>query len=467
MNRAAIIGAGPNGLSAAIVLAKAGLHVDVYEAQSTPGGACRTMELTLPGFRHDFGSAVHPMAVGSPFFRTLPLAEHGLTWIHGDAPLAHPLDDGTAVVLQRPLDEACRSLGPDGDRWRALVGPVAEHWDEFTEDALQPPVRIPKHPLLMAHFAIAGLQSANRLVRSFRSERTRALFAGLAAHSFLPFDATLSSAIGLVLGGAAHANGWPIPQGGAQAITDALLAHLQSLGGRLHLQTQVRDLAELRGALKLCDITPRQLLAISGSTLSEAYRNKLGNFKYGPGTFKVDYALSSPVPWRAKECHRAITVHIGGSYHEIASSEDLVSRGRHPERPFVLLAQPTLFDPSRSPAGKHIGWAYCHVPNGSNIDMTGAIEAQIERFAPGFRDCVLARAVSNPARLESLDANLAGGDISSGAMGFRQFMRRPTFTPYQTSADDVYLCSASTPPGGGVHGMCGSNAARVSLRKAG
>jgi phytoene dehydrogenase-like protein len=465
---ASVIGSGPNGLSAAIVLAQQGAQVDVYEAESQPGGGARTLPLTLPGFRYDFGSAVHPLAAGSPFFTTLPLADHGLEWIHGDAPLAHPLDDGTAVILERDLHDAEIAFAEDGKLWRRLVEPIVTHWSEFTQDALGPMVRIPKHPLLMARFGLSGFQPAQMLVRGFRNPRTRALFAGLAAHSFLSFDRPLSSAVALVLGASAHALGWPIPRGGAQAITDALIGELNRLGGRLHTSRRIESLHEVSefGGITMCDITPRQLLSIAGDDLQPAYRSSLRRYRYGPAAFKIDYALSDPVPWRAQQCRRAVTVHLGGSFEEIAHSEYKTSHGRTAERPFVLVAQPTLFDTTRAPDGKHVLWAYCHVPNGSTVDMTANIEAQIERFAPGFRDCILARHVSSPATLESMDSNLVGGDINGGAISLRQFFFRPGNRNYATSLPKVYLCSASTPPGGGVHGMCGYHAARLALRRA-
>jgi len=474
MQRASVIGSGPNGLSAAIVLAKAGLRVEVFEAEAEAGGAARTLPLTLPGFLHDFGSAVHPFAAGSPFFSTLPLAEFGLEWIHGEAPLAHPLDDGTAVVLERDLDETERALGEDGKTWRQLIEPAADNWREFAEDSLGPVLRIPRHPLRMARFGLSALESAQAFARShFGSPRTRAVFAGLAGHSCLSFDRPLSAAIGLMLGITVHAVGWPIPRGGAGAIPQALAGYLNTLGGTVHTARGI-DAAGFReldrgSALVLFDTAPRQLLAIAGERLRPGYRRALKRFQHGPGAFKIDYALSEPVPWRAPECRRAITVHLGGTLEEIAASEDAVARGRVAERPFVLAAQPTIFDGSRAPKGKHVLWAYCHVPNGaifdSGCDITERIEAQIERFAPGFRDCVLARHVSPPAVLEAMDANLVGGDVSGGAMTLRQFFIRPALRGYSTGTPNLYLCSASTPPGGGVHGMCGYHAAQLALRR--
>ncbi len=472
MNRACVVGSGPNGLAAAIVLAQAGMRVEVFEAEAEAGGAARTLPLTLPGFLHDFGSAVHPFAAGSPFFSSLPLAHHGLEWIHGGAPLAHPLDDGTAVVLERNLGETERALGADGEAWRRLVEPAVNHWREFAEDALGPALRVPRHPLRMARLGLNALVSATSFARShFSSDRTRAVFAGLAAHSTLSLDRPLTAAIGLMFGITVHSCGWPIPRGGARAISNALIGYLNTLGGTVETSRRI-DAArfeELEAAtdLILFDTAPRQLLAIAGDLIPASYRRAFSRFQPGPGAFKVDFALSEPVPWRAAECRRAITVHLGGSLGEIAASEDAVAHGSVTERPFVLTAQPTLFDASRAPEGKHVLWAYCHVPNGSAVDMTERIEAQIERFAPGFRDCVLAPLVSSPATLEAMDANLIGGDIAGGALSLRQFFLRPTLRGYATGAPKLYLCSASTPPSGGVHGMCGYHAAKMALRESG
>jgi phytoene dehydrogenase-like protein len=467
-HHASVVGAGPNGLSAAIVLARAGLKVDVYEAEAQPGGGARTMELTLPGFRHDFGSAVHPLGAGSPFFSTLPLGERGLQWIHGTAPLAHPLDDGTAVTLESSLHDQETELGEDGRAWRALLEPLATHWADFAVDALGPVTRIPRRPWLMAKFGRQAMQPARMLARrTFQGERARALFAGLAAHSFLSFDEPLSSAVGLVLGAAAHVVGWPVPRGGSQAIADALIGHLGSLGGVVHTGHRIASLDSLDagGGPILCDVTPRQLLSLADDRLQKTYRKAMEEFRYGPGAFKIDYALSAPIPWRARECARSITVHLGGTLDEIARSEHAVRHGAIAEQPFVLVAQPSLFDPSRAPAGKHVAWVYCHLPNASNVDMTSRIEAQLERFAPGFQDCVLARHITSPAALERMDANLVGGDINGGELSVRQFVFRPALGNYYTGTPNLYLCSSSTPPGGGVHGMCGYHAAQMALRR--
>ena len=465
-NSACVIGAGPNGLSAAIVLAHAGLQVEVFEAQSTPGGAVRTMELTLPGFRHDFGAAVFPLAAGSPFFSSLPLGTYGLEWIHPQAPVAHPLDDGTAVVLERNLDDAKRSLGQDGEVWADLLLPFIERWSEFAAEVLGPVPWVPRHPLLMARFGLNAFRSTRSIAHRFHSERTRALFAGLSAHSFLSLDESLSGAFGILLAITAHAVGWPIARGGSQSITDALCSHLRQLGGKVTTSTQIDALRQLPDCDRiLCDVTPRQLLRIADGELRESYKRILRRFRFGPGAFKVDYALNAPIPWKSTDCARAATVHLGGSFAEIANSEHMVRGGCHADRPFVLLVQPSLFDQSRVPTGKHTAWAYCHVPNGSTDDMLPRIENQIERFAPGFHDCVLARQVLSPADLQKRDSNLVGGDISGGIADLRQFVFRPSWRGYGTSAANVYICSASTPPGGGVHGMCGYHAARSALSK--
>lgn len=466
--KACVIGAGPNGLAAAIVLAQAGMPVDVLEAESTPGGAARTLELTLPGFQHDFGSAVFPLGAGSPFFSSLPLSDRGLQWIHSPAALAHPLDDGTAVMLERDLDETRGSLGIDGPAWDTLVRPFVEHWNEFAPEILGPVRLLPRHPWLMARFGMVALQPAQAVARRFHSPRTRAVFAGMAAHSFLSFDEPLSAAFAILMAVSAHAVGWPIPRGGGQSLTNALCSFLSTLGGSVTTSSPVQNLASLSDySVFLCDLTPRQLIKVGGQRLSESYSQRLERFRYGAGVFKVDYALNTPIPWKTSDCLRAATVHLGGSFEEIAASEKAVRSGQHADRPFVLLAQPSLFDDSRAPAGKHTAWAYCHVPNGSNVNMLEQLENQIERFAPGFRDCVLARRVFSPADLENMDANLVGGDIGGGTVDLRQFIFRPTWRQYATSARDIYICSASTPPGGGVHGMCGYHAAKLALSRLG
>ena len=468
MNRnACVIGAGPNGLAAAIVLAERAVKVQVLEAEPEPGGAARTLELTLPGFLHDFGSAVYPFAAGSPFFSSLPLSKHGLEWIHSPCPLAHPFDDGTAITLERDLRETESSLREDGKTWRRLMRPFAEHWTELSSEVLRPIHLLSRHPSLLGRFGLVAFPSAKTLWRFlFRNERTKALFAGLAAHSFLSLDEPLSAAFGVMLGAAAHAVGWPIPRGGARSLTNALCGHLAALGGEIKTSTHVEKLDSLpKYDATLCDVTPFQLVRMATSRLSTRYTLRLAKYRYGPAAFKVDYALLCPIPWKAAECLRAATVHLGASAEEIADSEATMRGGRHSERPFVLLAQPSLFDVMRAPAEKHTAWAYCHVPNGSQYDMLETMEEQIERFAPGFRDCVLARRVFSPAGLHKMDANLIGGDISGGSMDLKQFLFRPTWRHYATSARDIYLCSSSTPPGGGVHGMCGYHAARLALSR--
>ncbi len=463
-----VIGAGPNGLAAAIRLAQAGLRPLVLEANANIGGGVRSAELTLPGFLHDVCSAIHPLAIGSPFFRTLPLHQHGLKWIHPGAPLAHPLDDGTAVVLRRSLDETCRGLGSDASAYHNLMAPLLAHWQDLADEFLQPILHWPRHPILLARFGLRAFRSATGAARGwFREERAKALFAGLAAHSFLPLDELPSAAFGVVLGLFGHAVGWPMPQGGAQMISRALGAYLETLGAEIRTDTRVEDLAGLPATrLILCDISPRQLLGIARDQMPPLYRRRLESYRYGPGVFKIDYALAGPIPWRAEDCRSAGTIHLGGTLEEITEAESGVAGGSHPEHPFVLLAQPTLFDSSRAPEGSHIVWAYTHVPNGSSFDMAERIDSQIERFAPGFGRLVLARHTTNCAGLESANANLIGGDISGGALDLSQLVARPIlgWTPYRTAIRNLYLCSASTPPGGGVHGMCGFHAATAALR---
>jgi phytoene dehydrogenase-like protein len=459
-----IVGAGPNGLAAAIVMARAGFAVEVREAASVAGGAARSAELTLPGFIHDLGSAVHPMAVTSPFFSTLPLAESGLRWIWPSAELAHPLDDGTAVMLERDITDTASQLGADAAAYRRLYRPLLASWVGLRHDLLKA-IGWPGHPIAMARFGLLGLRSARALADSyFQGVRARALFAGLAAHSFLPLESPVSAAFGLVLGVTGHAVGWPIPQGGAQSIADALVACLQKAGGQIATNTPVLSLRGL-GDLALLDVSPRQLLTLGGEDIPPSFRRQLERYRYGPGVFKVDWALSQPIPWRARECLRAGTVHLGGTFDEIAASERAPQRGTMTDRPFVLLSQPTLFDPSRAPAGKHIGWAYCHVPNGWSGSALEAMEDQVERFAPGFRECILSRAVFDTQAMHAWNANLVGGDINGGSFSGLQFFLRPTWRQYGTPLPGVYLCSSSTPPGGGVHGMCGYWAAQWALRR--
>jgi phytoene dehydrogenase-like protein len=449
---ALVIGSGPNGLAAGIALAQAGLTVTVREARPVTGGAVRSEELTLPGFTHDVMSAVYPMTLSSPFFRSLEL---GVDWVHPDAPAAHPLDDGTAVMLERDVARTADGLGEDGSRYRAVMSPLAGEWLTLAEDVLAP-LKIPRHPMLMARMGWAALRVRGEL----RGVRARALFAGLAAHSCLPLEHPVAAAIGLVLGISAHGVGWPIPRGGAQMLALALIGKLEALGGAVETAWNVGTLSE---GLTLCDVTPRQFMKLAGNRLPSYFQRALQRYRYGPGAFKMDWALDGPVPWRAKECERAATVHVGGTHEEIAESERAAWEGRVCERPFCLVAQPSLFDASRAPEGKHTLWAYCHVPNGSVEPMGDRIEAQIERFAPGFRERILARSVMPPAGLEAANANLVGGDINGGAINIPQFLMRPTISRYRTPLRGVYLCSSSTPPGGGVHGMCGYYAAKEAL----
>jgi phytoene dehydrogenase-like protein len=465
---AIVVGSGPNGLAAAIALARAGRAVLVLEAAETVGGGARTAELTLPGFRHDVCSAIHPLAIGSPFFRTLPLEEHGLEWIQPPASLAHPFDDGSAALLERSVEATGATLAPDEAAYARLMGPLVEAADPLLGELLGP-LRLPRHPLLLARFGLNALLPAESLARrAFRGERARGLFAGLAAHSMLPLTRSPSAAFGLMLGVLGHAVGWPVPKGGSQAIADALASYLQSLGGEIECGRPVESLAELPPARAvLLDVTPRQLSRIARARLPDGYRRRLERYRYGPGVFKLDLGLDGQIPWRSQECARAATVHLGATLPEIVASEASMERGRHAERPHVLLAQQSLFEPSRAPEGKHTVWAYCHVPSGSSEDMTERIEEQIERFAPGFRDRIIGRHAMGPAELERYNANYVGGDINGGMQDLRQHFTRPvaSFVPYSTPIDGVYLCSSSTPPGGGVHGMCGYWAAKAVLKR--
>jgi phytoene dehydrogenase-like protein len=468
---AVVVGSGPNGLAAAITVARAGLSVLVREASETIGGGTRSAELTLPGFLHDVCSAVHPMAVASPFFRTLPLGEHGLELIQPPSPLAHPLDDGKAIVLDPSLEATVASLGDDGEAYRRLIGPTVDDWPLLEPALLGPVLRVPRHPLALGRFSLRALRSGAGLASSvFRGEQAQALFAGAAAHSVLPLEQLGTASFGRVFLALAHTRGWPVARGGSQQIAQALASYLRSLGGEIETGAPVSSTEELAPAkIILCDIGPRQLLALAGSRLPARYRRALGAYRYGPGVFKLDYALDGPVPWNAPECGRAATVHVGGTLAEIAASERAPWQGRHAERPFVLVSQQSLFDPSRAPEGKHTLWAYCHVPNGSSLDMTERIESQIERFASGFGERVLARSVITTSDFELKNANIVGGDINGGAANLRQLIARPTLrpVPYSTPIPGLYLCSASTPPGGGVHGMCGHLAARAALKRLG
>jgi phytoene dehydrogenase-like protein len=462
---AVVVGSGPNGLAAAITLARAGKSVAVFEANDQVGGGVRSAELTLPGFVHDVCSAVYPLAIGSPFFRSLPLGQYGLEWIQPPAALAHPFDDGTAVIVERSIEATAVQLGGDAASYQKFFQPLVSRWDGLDVDILGPP-RMPRHPLNLIRFGLSALKPARRFGESlFGGESARALFAGLAAHSMLPLEYWGSAAFGLVLGITAHALGWPIVRGGAQHLSRALTDYLRSLGGEVFPSRSVGTLEELPPSrVVLCDVTPRQLLKIASRSLPPRYRDQLKKFRFGMAAFKMDWALSAPVPWTAQGCKQAATVHLGATAHEIAFSERAAWRGDPTTKPFVLVVQPSLFDATRAPRGKHTLWAYCHVPNGSGVDMSERIEAQIERFAPGFRDTILARCVSPPAELERRNANLVGGDINGGAPILGQLFFRPTRKLYSTSKPGLYLCSSSTPPGGGVHGMCGYFAAHRALR---
>lgn len=466
---AVVVGAGPNGLAAAVELARHGCTVLVREASSEVGGAARTAEITLPGFRHDLGSAVHPLGVGSPFFRSLPLERYGLEWVHPELPLAHPLEGGAAVTVERDVHATARGLGRDGPAYRRLVEPFVGMWPAFAHQLLDTPLRWPRDPVLHARFGLRALRSARSLAtRYLRTPEARALLAGNAAHSALPLDQVPSGAVALVLLVAAHAVGWPSPRGGAGALTRALAEHLRSLGGTVETDAPVSSLDDVPAARAiLLDLTPRQVVGVAGSRLPDRYRRRLEAYTYGPGAFKVDWALDGPVPWTADACRRAGTVHVCGAFEEVVSSEASVADGWAPRRPFVILAQPTVHDPTRAPPGKHVAWAYCHVPNGSAADMTERIEAQVERFAPGFGARILARATHRPADLEAWNANLVGGDVNAGLLSLRQTLARPVLStrPWATPARDLYLCSAATPPYGGVHGMCGYHAARTALKR--
>jgi phytoene dehydrogenase-like protein len=465
---AIVVGAGPNGLAAAVMLARSGHSVLVLEAKETIGGGARTRELTLPGFRHDICSAIHPMAVVSPFFKALPLEEFGVRWAYSPAAIAHPLDDGSAALMQQSLERTAESLGEDGPAYHRLMAPFVAHADALFEEILRPINPFTKHPLLLARFGLVGLQSAISVASRFRTPQAKALFAGCAAHSFLPLESAASASFGMALALAGHATGWPCAIGGSEEIVKALAAYLRSLGGEIRTGFHVRSLADLPPSrVVLFDLTPRQLADIAERELPASYVRKLRRFRYGPGVFKVDWALDGPIPWKAEECFRAATVHVGGTIDEIAQHERKTWNGEADERPFVLVAQQSMFDVTRAPEGKHTGWAYCHVPNGSTQDMTGAIEAQIERFAPGFRDRILARHIYDTAKYEQHNANFIGGDIAGGANNITQFLMRPfpSFNPYATPNERLFLASSSTPPGGGVHGMCGYWAARSALRR--
>lgn len=462
---AIVIGSGPNGLAAAVTLAHAGRSVVVYEAEEAIGGGARTAALTLPGFVHDICSCVHPMAASSPFFKELNLEKFGLRWILPEIALAHPFDDGDAAALQNPFAQNTNQFGEDAGKIRKLLGRLVDAWPELTSYVLGGK-RFTTHPFFMARFGWHSIQSANTMAKSFATTKARAVLAGMAGHSLLPLGQAVSGGFGLILWITAYAAGWPFAAGGSQAISDALAALLKSLGGEIVTGRRIEDLRDLPQARAvLCDVTPKQFLKIGGEKISARERRQFERFRHSPSSFKIDWALSTPIPWKAAACRRAGTVHVGGAFEEIAASERAAWEGSQSEKPFVLLAQPSLFDPSRAPASKHTAWGYCHVPYGSTFDMQERIESQIERFAPGFRDCILARSAMFPRDLESHNANLIGGDITGGAVELSQLFLRPTRRLYSTSVPNVFLCSSSTPPGPGVHGMCGHLAAQRALKE--
>ncbi len=464
---AVIVGAGPNGLAAAIALARAGRRVLLVEANDRIGGGLASAELTLPGFVHDIGSAVHPFGVGSSFFRSLPLERFGLRWVHPAIPLAHPLDGGGAALLHRSLDATAAGLGADGRGYRALFAAATRDWEHIAADGLGPP-KLPRHPLALAGFGARALWPASWVARLlFGTAPARALFGGLAAHACLPLDTPATTAVALTLGTLGHVFGWPVPQGGAQRFADALAAYFRALGGEIVVGQRVSDLATLppRRAT-LLDLAPQQVLDLAGGRFPDSYRRALARFRHGPGIFKLDWALDAPIPWAAPPARLAGTVHLGGTLEELEAAERAPWLGQTHPRPYVLLAQPTIADPSRAPVGKHTAWAYCHIPRGGEQDMTAAIEAQIERFAPGFGQRIIARRATGPAALERYDANLIGGDITGGVSDLGQLLTRPVVSldPYATPLPGLFLCSASTPPGPGVHGLCGFYAAQSVLR---
>ncbi|MEA4908961.1 MAG: NAD(P)/FAD-dependent oxidoreductase [Anaerolineaceae bacterium] len=465
---AVIVGSGPNGLAAAITLARGGRSVLVLEGKETPGGGVRSLPLTLPGYRHDVCAAVFPLGMASPFFRGLPFQDYGLHWVHPGVPLAHPLDDGTAVLLERSVVHTARTLGRDGQAYQALMLPWMAHWQALVSELLSS-LRPPRRLDLLARFGLRGVLPASLLIRThFRGERARALMAGLSAHAMLPLEQPGTAAFGILLGLLGHAVGWPVAQGGSQRIITAMLACLEEMGGEILTGRMVTALADLPPARAvLFDLTPHQLVRIQDVDFPGAYRRSLQNYRYGVGVFKMDFALDAPVPWKAAACSRAGTLHLGGTWEEIAQAEQAVWQGHLPRRPFVLLAQPSLFDPQRAPQGRHTLWAYCHTPAGSVADMSDLIEEQIERFAPGFRSRILARHTFNAREMEGYNPNYVGGDINAGVQDLGQHFARPAlrWDPYSTPDPRVYLCSSSTPPGGGVHGMCGYHAARSALRR--
>ncbi len=465
---AVIIGSGPNGLAAGIRLVQAGLSVKIFEKADTIGGGTRTLELTQPDFYHDICSAIHPMAKASPFLNSLPLADYGLKWIHPEVPVAHPLDHEPAGALFRSLDKTVEHLGEDGNTYRKWITPFIDSWDDLLTDILAPFSPIPNNPILMARFGLKALRSAHGFAKRYQTQKARAIFAGIAAHGIMPFDKTATAAIGLVLGSAAHTVGWPYPKGGSHAITKAMAAYFESLGGEIETGTEITSFDELpKSSAVLFNNTPKQILEIAGKKLLPDYVKKLHNYDYGQGVFKLDFALSGPIPWKDELCRKAGTVHVGGTLEEIAASEKQSANGKHPEKPYVLVAQQSLGDESRAPSGNHTGWAYSHVPNGSTEDMTEPIIRQIERFAPGFRDCIIDTHKMNSMAMQTYNPNYIGGDINGGRADITQLFTRPAglFDPYHIPKTNMYIASSSTPPGGGVHGMCGFHAAESALRR--
>lgn len=463
---AVVVGSGPNGLAAAITLQQAGLSVLTIEGRDTIGGGTRSAELTLPGFVHDVCSAIHPMAVLSPFFTTLPLAEHGLEYIYPPVAAAHPFDDGTCAYLTKSVEETAQSLNEDASNYRSLIEPLLQLWPNMYNDILGP-LRFPKHPLALARFGLPALLPATRLANKFYNKQARGLLAGMAAHSIQPLSNIATSAIGLVLSIAGHVKGWPLAKGGSVSLANALASYFLSIGGKIETGLYITSLKQLPSAKAvLFDITPRQLLQIAGHTFSPLYKWQLQRYRYGMGVFKVDWALDGPTPFTAPKVRQAGTVHIGNTLEEIVKGELSTSRGIVAKQPFVLFAQPTVFDTTRAPQGKHIAWAYCHVPNGYDGDMTDIIENQVERFAPGFKQRIIGRHTMNTAQMEDYNANYIGGDINGGIIDIKQLYTRPALrlSPYRTSAKGLYICSSSTPPGGGVHGMCGYHAAKRALK---
>jgi phytoene dehydrogenase-like protein len=463
---AIVVGSGPNGLAAGILMQQKGLSVLLLEGKETLGGGLRSAGLTLPGYLHDICSAVHPLAVASPFFEKLPLNEYGLEYIYPGVAAAHPFDNGKAAIIKTSIEETARLLGADEQAYLELMQPIVKDWPFIAADALGP-LHYPKYPLAMARFGLSALTSATHLTKRFKTSEAKGLFAGMAAHAIQPLSNLATSAVALVLMATAHLKGWPIPKGGSNQIANALASYFISLGGKIETSFYVKSLGQLPSAhAVLLDVTPKQLLQIAGHRFSSIYKWQLERYRYGPGVFKIDWALDAQIPFTADDCRQAGTIHLGNTFAEIANGEQEIWDGKTPEKPFVLLAQPSLFDPSRAPQGKHTAWAYCHVPNGSKTNMTAIIENQVERFAPGFKDIILAKHTMNTARIEEYNPNYIGGDINGGVIDIGQLFTRPVlrWSPYKTSAKGIYICSSSTPPGGGVHGMCGYHSAKKALK---